>query len=237
MAYCQLDETYQFRIGILTVGIEIDNLRNYPKSNRDLTARLEKKSDESRIIARRFDQDYFDGSRDHGYGGFSYNPRFWSPVIPDLIQRYELGPDSNVLDVGCAKGFFLHDLKEQIPEISVSGLDISVYAINNSMTSVSPFLKVGNATQLPYPDDSFDFVISINTVHNLDKDDCAKALQEIERVSRGKSFITVDAYRNNDEKERMEAWNLTALTMMACDEWIDFFGKIGYTGDYYWFIP
>lgn len=237
MAHRQLDETNQFRIGFLKMGIEIDNLRNYPKSNRDLTARLEKKSEESRLIARQFGKDYFDGSRDHGYGGFSYNPRFWSPVIPDLVERYELGSDSKVLDVGCAKGFFLHDLKEQIPGISVSGLDISEYAISNSMSSISPFVKVGNATRLPYADNSFDFVMSINTVHNLNREDCAIALQEIERVSKKNSFITVDAYRNESEKERMEAWNLTALTMMSCNEWVRFFDEVGFNGDYYWFIP
>jgi ubiquinone/menaquinone biosynthesis C-methylase UbiE len=90
---------------------------------------------------------------------------------------------------------------------------------------------------LPYPDRSFDFVISINTIHNLDREGCARALQEIQRVSRGNSFITVDAYRNDHEKIRMEAWNLTALTMMSVDEWKDFFLEVGYTGDFYWFIP
>ena len=98
-------------------------------------------------------------------------------------------------------------------------------------------LQVANATQLPFPDKSFDVVISINTVHNLDRNDCAKALQEIERVSRCHSFITVDAYRNDDEKERMNAWNLTAKTIMSVEEWITFFKDIGYTGDYFWFIP
>ena len=91
--------------------------------------------------------------------------------------------------------------------------------------------------KLPFKDDSFDFVMSINTVHNLNREDCAISLQEIERVSRGDSFITVDAYRNDEEKARMEAWNLTALTMMAVDEWKEFFLEIGYTGDFYWFIP
>jgi ubiquinone/menaquinone biosynthesis C-methylase UbiE len=219
------------------MGIEINNLKNYPKAKRDLEARLQKKSEKSRAIARKFDKDYFDGSRDHGYGGFYYNPKYWSAVIPDLIERYSLSSKSKVLDVGCAKGFFLHDLVRQLPGISVSGLDISEYAIANSMSSVSNFLKVGNAIDLPYSDNSFDFVISINTVHNLNKKDCAKALQEIERVSKKNSFITVDAYRNEFEKDRMEAWNLTALTMMSCDEWVSFFEEIGYSGDYYWFIP
>ena len=80
-------------------------------------------------------------------------------------------------------------------------------------------------------------VVSINTVHNLDQSDCGKALKEIERVSRGKSFITVDAYRNEEEKERMFAWNLTAKTIMSVDEWVVFFKDTGYTGDYFWFIP
>jgi len=90
---------------------------------------------------------------------------------------------------------------------------------------------------LPFEDNSFDVVISINTVHNLEEDKCGQALQEIERVSRGKSFITVDAYHNNKEKEAMLSWNLTGKTIMHVDEWKLFFDEIGYTGDYYWFIP
>jgi ubiquinone/menaquinone biosynthesis C-methylase UbiE len=142
-----------------------------------------------------------------------------------------------VLDVGCAKGFFLYDLKLTFPGISITGVDISDYAVENSIPEIKPYLQVGNATELPFEDDCFDFVISINTIHNLNRQDCATALQEIERVTKGNSFITVDAYRNDEEKARMQAWNLTALTMMSVDEWKQFFLEVGYTGDYYWFIP
>ena len=220
-----------------SLGREIDILKNYPKAKRDLTARLESKSEESRSIGRRFEFDYFDGDRNHGYGGFHYSPRFWQPVIPSIIENYEIDSRSKVLDIGCAKGFFLYDLTLALPGIQVSGLDISHYAIEESLLEIKPFLKVGNATALPYNDNYFDFVISINTIHNLDRGDCAKALQEIERVAKGKSFITVDAYRNDDERERMEAWNLTALTMMSVEEWKKFFLEVGYSGDFYWFIP
>jgi len=220
-----------------TLGREIDILANYPKAKRDLSARLESKSDESRSIGRKFGFDYFDGDRNHGYGGFSYNPKFWQPVIPTIIQNYKLDNSSNVLDVGCAKGFFLFDLKLVLPKITVAGIDISDYAISNSLPEIKQFLQVANATKLPFKDKSFDFVISINTIHNLNRNDCAVALQEIERVSNGNSFITVDSYRNEEEKARMEAWNLTALTMMSVDEWKRFFLEVGYTGDYYWFIP
>ena len=80
-------------------------------------------------------------------------------------------------------------------------------------------------------------VISITTIHNLNREGCKKALQEIERVSRKDKFITLDAYRNEEEKKRMDAWNLTALTYMHVNEWKIFFEEAGYTGDYYWFIP
>lgn len=219
------------------LGKEIDLLANYPKSKRDLNARLDSKSTESRIIGRKFGFDYFDGDRNFGYGGFTYNPKFWQPVIPTIRDFYGLTGSSSVLDVGCAKGYFLYDLQLLIPTISIKGLDISEYAIQNSKIEVKNNLLVGNATSLPFGKNSFDLVISINTIHNLDRDNCAIALKEIERVSRGKSFITVDAYKNDLEKKRMEAWNLTAQTIMSVDEWKNFFLEVGYTGDYYWFTP
>ena len=131
----------------------------------------------------------------------------------------------------------LHDLEELIPGIKVYGVDISDYAIKNSMNSIKSKVEVANAINLPFADNSFDIVISINTIHNLDRDECAIALQEIERVSRKGSFITVDAYTNEEEKERMLAWNLTAKTIMSTDEWVSFFEEVGYTGDYFWFMP
>ncbi len=219
------------------MGIEIDLLSKYPKVKRDLRARLETKSEEARAIARRFDFDYFDGDRNHGYGGFTYQERFWKPVVPDLVSHFELSNKSRVLDVGCAKGFFLHDLKDALPGIEIHGVDISKYAIENAIETVRKNVRVGDARKLEFADDSFDFVMSINTIHNLNREDCAQALREIQRVSCGRAFITVDAYRNELEKERMEAWNLTALTMMSVDEWKAFFAEVGYDGHYYWFIP
>lgn len=219
------------------MGKEIDLLVNYPKSKRNLDERAAGKTEEDRAIARKFGQEFFDGDRRTGYGGFTYNPRFWQPVIPTFIEHWGLTGKSSLLDVGCAKGFMLHDLKELIPGISVKGLDVSEYAITNALPTVRDDVQVADARSLPFPDKSFDVVISINTVHNLDRVDCIRALSEIERVARGKAFITVDAYRNDEEMRRMYAWNLTAKTILSVDDWIELFAEAGYTGDYFWFIP
>jgi ubiquinone/menaquinone biosynthesis C-methylase UbiE len=158
-------------------------------------------------------------------------------VISTFQNHWKLDSNSSVLDVGCSKGFMLFDLARIIPGISIKGVDISEYAINNSKIEVREYLQIADAQSLPFNDNSFDVVISINTVHNLDKIECANALREIERVSRRNSFITVDAYRNDEEKKRMYKWNLTAKTIMHVEEWKSFFDSIGYTGDYFWFIP
>ena len=219
------------------MGIEINLLKNYPKIKRDSVNRANYKTEEDKIIARKFGKDFFDGSRKHGYGGFKYMDKFWKPVIPTFKEHFNLNDNSKVLDVGCAKGFMLYDMREFLPNVTVKGIDISSYAIQYAKEEVKEFLSVADARDLPFNDNSFDVVISINTIHNLDRDDCAKALQEIQRVSKGKSFITVDAYRNDEEKKAMYAWNLTAKTIMSVDKWISFFEEVGYTGDYYWFIP
>jgi len=216
---------------------EIDLLKNYPKAKRDLEARRQEKTLEDRRIGRLFGKEYFDGDRRFGYGGYNYQPRFWQPVIPDLQKHFHLTKDSSVLDVGCGKGFMLHDLAHLIPGIKVCGIDISTYAIAHAIDDMKPFVQVGNAKQLPFKDKSFDVVISVNTVHNLEREECKQALREIQRVARKGAFVTVDAYRTPEEKARMDDWNLTALTYMHADEWKEFFKQAGYKGDHYWFIP
>jgi SAM-dependent methyltransferase len=217
--------------------MEIDLLVHYPRAQRNVLERGQAKTEEDRRIARQFGKEFFDGDRRHGYGGYYYHPRFWQPVVPAFQQRYSLSSFSSILDVGCGKGFMLHDFQQLIPNISVRGVDISTYAIEQALPEVRPRLQVANAVSLPFADRSFDLVVSINTIHNLERDELAQALREIGRVSRGHSFITVDAYRTDEEKERMDAWNLTAKTVMHVAEWEAFFREVGYTGDYYWFIP
>ena len=217
--------------------MEVDLLKNYPKPKRNLEKRLSEKTPKAVEIARKFGEEFFDGERKYGYGGFSYNPKYWTEVVRDFVSYYKLKPGSKVLDVGCAKGFMLFDLKRQFPEIEVRGIDISNYAIKNSHEEIKDFLNIGDATKIDYEDNYFDLVISINTIHNLDYENCKKSIQEILRVSKKNSFLTVDAFSNEEEKKRMHMWNLTAKTIMSIDDWKKTFIDIGYNRDYFWFIP
>ena len=219
------------------MGSELDLLKKYPKSKRNLDERSLGTTDEVRKIARKFDKQFFDGERKYGYGGYNYDPRFWTNVVKDFVEHYQLKDGSKILDIGCGKGFMIYDFKLFNPSFKLSGIDISKYAIDNSMKEIKDYLIIGNAKSLPFADNSFDLVISINTIHNLDLKDCSKSLSEIQRVTKKNSFITVDAYRNNEEKERMFKWNLTAKTILSVENWKILFKKNNFEGDYFWFIP
>lgn len=219
------------------MGIEIDLLAKYPHAKRAVEERGATKTEEDRAVARRFGREFFDGDRRTGYGGYRYDPRFWAPTIPSLQRHFTLTTESSVLDVGCAKGFMMHDLTLAIPGITVKGVDVSHYAIENALEDMKPHIQAADAKKLPFPDKSFDIVISINTIHNLARQELIASLREIQRVQRRGAFVTVDAYRNAEEKARMDAWNLTARTILSVDDWKNLFAEAGYTGDYYWFIP
>ena len=171
------------------MGREINLLKNYPTSSRNILERGESKTSKDQEVAKEFGKEFFDGSRDQGYGGFNYHKRFWENVIPDFQQHWDLSKDDLILDIGCAKGFMLYDIKRLIPGIQVRGIDISEYAIENSMNEVKDFCQVSNATQLPFDDKDVDVSISTTTLHNLDENDLATALLEIERVTKRGSFV------------------------------------------------
>ena len=212
-----------------------DVMRRYPKAKRNYDDRAARITEEQREIARQFGKDFFDGDRLYGYGGYRYDGR-WKTVVQDFAAHYGLTKNSSVFDIGCAKGFMVRDFLELLPGANIRGVDVSTYAIENSDSIARPYLEVANAESLPFPDDSFDLVISINTAHNLPQDRCKKALQEMMRVSKKHAFVVLDAWRNDIERERLGKWNLTAKTLMHVDDWIKLFGEIGYTGDWDWFI-
>ena len=213
---------------------EINLLARYPKAKRNIKARMVHK-EENRRIALQFGREYFDGTREQGYGGYRYDGR-WIPIAEDMVRHFGLKAGQRVLDVGCGKGFLVKDLMKVCPGLEVFGIDISEYAVLNAEPEVIGRLHVGNAMKLPFPDQSFDAVIAINTVHNLDRAACIQALREIERVSRGRSYIQVDAYRSPEERQIFEDWMLTARTYGMPADWRQILKEAGYSGDYYWTI-
>jgi len=183
------------------------------------------------IVAKKYGYDYWDGDRKYGYGGYRYDGR-WRVVAERLAEHYDLKAGNRVLDVGCGMAHLLYELTQVVPGIEVIGLDISDYALEHAKEEIRECLIKGDAKSLPFDDKSFDLVISLTTLHNLRVYDLKDAVQEIERVSKGHSYIMVESYRNDREEMNMLYWQLTCASYYSVEEWEWLYREWGYTGDY-----
>lgn len=215
------------------MGNELNLLKALPTSKRDVQAREGGKNEAVIAASKEYGELYFDGPRDYGYGGYRYDGR-WRPVARDIADHFGLSPGDRLLDVGCAKGFLVKDFLEI--DIDAYGIDVSRYALMHCEPEVVGHLQIGSADDLPFPDGSFDAVIAINSIHNLPRDRCKIALQEIERLAPGKGYVQVDSYRTPEQKAIFESWVLTAEFHDYPEVWIQLFAEAGYTGDYNWTI-
>ena len=205
----------------------------HKSTSRDYLARVtEHDKAECAELAIKFDVDYWDGERHTGYGGYNYDGR-WRKVADAMVAHYGLKEGDKILDVGVGKGFLLYEFTQAVPGIEVVGLDISTYALKTAKEEVRDSLVEGTAAKLPWPDDHFDLVFSINTLHNLYNYDIWAAFQEMERVGKGAGkYFCVEAYRNEREKMNLMYWQLTCRAFHTPEEWQWLIEQTGYNGDH-----
>jgi SAM-dependent methyltransferase len=204
----------------------------YPHSKAKRIVGADQRTIKNRIMAWHLDRDYYDGARDNGYGGFSYDGR-WSKIIPGILKEYGLDNDSSILDLGCKKGFFMHDLKHALPGGKVRGVENHPYPIESAMESVKNDMLLCPYEKLPFKDNEFDFVMAFASVYMLHLGGALNALREIQRVGKGRSYVTLGAYRTKEEKDLFLDWTLIGTTVLHEDEWLEVFKEAGYTGDYF----
>lgn len=216
------------------LGEQLDFAQSlHASTKRDYIARVvEHDKAASAEVASRFGEDYWDGDRRYGYGGYRYDGR-WRDLAVKLVQRYKLRAGQRVLDVGCGKGFLLYELTQLVPGLECTGLDVSEYAIANSKEEMRPHIKLGTASALPFSDGYFDVVISLGTLHNLGVRDLWSALAEIDRVSRnGRGYVMVESFRNEREKANLLYWQLTCRSFYSVEDWAWVYRQAGYRGDF-----
>ena len=210
---------------------EFDALSGYPEPKEPRLVNPTFRTIHNRIVASYRDKEFYDGDRNSGYGGLKYDAR-WAPIAKKMIEQYSLSEQSAILQIGSDKGFLLHEFLQIHPTMSVKGTEISDYAINFSLPSVKNCIQKAPFTYLPFPNEKFDFIIAIGPVYSLNLPDAIKCLKEIQRVGKGKSFITLGSYDDEEDLRLFRYWTLLGCTILSKADWIEVLKHAGYTGDY-----
>ena len=209
---------------------EFDLLSNYPVLKKRCVSK-NSRTIKNRITASYRSKSFYDGKRENGYGGFRYDGR-WKHIAKKIFDIYRLKDNAKILQIGCDKGFLLQDIKKIFPKSKVRGIEISDYAIKSASKKIKKFIKKSSFYELPFKKNEFDFVIAIGPVYSLNLADAIQCLKEINRVGKGKSFITLGAYKNEKDLKLFRYWTLLGSTILSKKEWIEVLKHTKYKGDY-----
>ena len=211
---------------------EFNLLGEYPRPEKPRYVGSDLRTINHRIVATYRDKDFFDGNRNYGYGGFKYDGR-WKSVAEKICNEYKLNNSLSFLQIGCEKGFLLKDLKDKYKKMRIDGIETSNYAMSNSIPDAKENIKYcNNYTDLEYGDSEFDFIFALGVVYTHNLTNAIKCLREIQRVGKGKSFITLASYENRDDYWLFKQWSLLGTTILRKNEWRKVLSHFNHSGDY-----
>lgn len=122
-------------------------------------------------------------------------PKMCYAFCEEELQRYHA---EKLLDLGCGTGEMIRLLREKHPQMMLWGLDLSPEMIRRAKEKQIPHADfcVGDAEFLPYPDQSFDVVLCMQSFHHYPNPEAV--LEEVYRVLRpGGRFLLYDMYVKN----------------------------------------
>jgi len=125
-----------------------------------------------------------------------YRLRHWTRFKAELDSLAQRWGSGKLLNIGCAHGPDFLPFKDKF---DLWGLDSSPAMLSLALKYSGKFkfsasLIVADAVSLPFPDKSFDWIISVAAYHHiLDKQDRLQAFRELRRVLKpdGEVFLTV----------------------------------------------
>ena len=104
-----------------------------------------------------------------------------------LIEQAQIQPGMHVMDLGCGTGTLAIMAKQAQPDAEVVGLDadpemLKMAYVKKNQEKIDVKFEIGFTNNLPYPDASFDRVLSSIMIHHLKTPDKEKTAREIYRV-------------------------------------------------------
>ncbi len=144
-----------------------------------------------------YDRDYFLSDKCEGADEFNFDKGL-SKIKARQVRHLQPGPGVRVLDAGCGRGEVLLACARAGAE--VAGIDYAQAAVEISQDTLQGVagadIRQGDITKLPWPDASFDRVLSGDVIEHLDHADGERMLAEAYRVLRPGGFLVVHTAPN-----------------------------------------
>lgn len=113
-------------------------------------------------------------------------------IVRTELERLELSPGARILDAGCGSGRMLQELAAYG---AVSGIELDPDAASFAASRGMGDVEVGRLEELPWEEDTFDLVTSLDVIEHTADD--RLTLAELRRVTKpgGWLLVTVPAYQ------------------------------------------
>ncbi len=121
--------------------------------------------------------------------------------VIEIIRKYANPKHTKILDIGCGTGKYGEMMQED--GYKVVGIDKSETQINQAKQLIEAY--EGNATKLPFEDESFDVCTMIIMIQQLSKEDRIKAFEEVHRVLKPNGMLIIKTCSHEDLKYRFTA--------------------------------
>ena len=182
---------------------------------------------------KKYDKSYFDDKKiGIGYGLYKNDGRF-KESAKKFIKFFKLKKNSNILEIGCAKGFLLDEFKKK--NMNVYGIDASKYAVSKSKKSIKENIKVRRIEKgIPFKNILFDLIISKDTLPLIKLNNLKKIVDEINRVSKNKKniFLQIQGVSKQSKAKLLKKWDPTLQICWTEKQWSKKLKTLGYEGYY-----
>lgn len=128
------------------------------------------------------------------YDGFTR--LFFGKKFEKIVEAIRPKAGSHLIDIGCGPGEVLLQIHKKYPHVKLIGLDIDPEILKIAEKKLKKMnihipLKEASATEIPFPDESFDIAVSSLMIHHLKTEDKKKFLHEAFRILRpgGKMYL------------------------------------------------
>jgi arsenite methyltransferase len=154
------------------------------------------------------------------------------PITLPVLQKMQLAPADNVLDVGCGAGWLSRRLARLVPQGRVVGMDVSDEMIRHARRASADFENLmfvtGEVEEIPWEPNFFSHVLSIESSYYWP--DPAAGIREIFRVlqSGGSAWMLINYYRDNPHCHQWGDLLAVKTHLLSAEEWSEFFRAAGF---------